>query len=164
MPKAQKMRAAVSVAESGEARLFPLRAKGFTLVELIMVIVVVGIISVVALPRFSDRSEFQARGFQDETKSLLRYAQKAAIAQRRNVCVALAATGVTLTIDNTVPPDGNCDVPLALPSPARGGTGLTPSIAGFTFQPLGDTDRAANITVLIAGATITVDFRTGYVY
>lgn len=157
------MRAVVTMIDAGQPSLLPRGAKGFTLVELIIVIVLLGIISVVALPRFADRSDFQARGFQDETKSLLRYAQKAAIAQRRNVCVALAGTGVTLTIDNTVPPDGNCDVPLALPSPARGGTGLTPSIASFKFQPLGDTDKAANITVLIAGTTITVDFKTGYV-
>lgn len=134
------------------------------MIELIVVMIMIGILAVTVMPRFADQSAFQARGFQDETRTLLRFAQKTAIAQRRNVCVALNATGVTLTIDNNTPADGNCDVTLAPPSPPRGGTDLAPSVASFKFQPLGDTDKLANITASIAGATITVDFKTGYVY
>ena len=137
---------------------------GFTMIELITVMLVVGVLAVVVLPRFADRGDFQARGFQDETRALLRYAQKSAIAQRRNVCVALGGTGVSLTIDSNTPADGNCDTALAPPSTARGGSGLVPSVGSFKFQPLGDTDQAANITATITGTTITVDFRTGYVY
>jgi MSHA pilin protein MshC len=137
---------------------------GFTMIELITVMIVVGILAVVAIPRLADRSDFENRGFQDETRSLLRYAQKSAVAQRRNVCVTLAASGVTLRIDNSTPADSNCDIVLAPPSPARGGGGLVSSVPSFKFQPLGDTDQPANITATIAGTIITVDFKTGYVY
>ena len=72
------------------------RGRGFTLVELIAVMVVVGILAVAALPRFFDRNVFEARGFLDETRALLRYAQKTAVSQRRTVCVAFAAGGEIL--------------------------------------------------------------------
>ena len=134
--------------------------QGFSLVELVIVIVVLGIISAVVLPRLLSTSDLKARGFQDETRALLRYAQKAAVAQRRNVCVTLSGTGVSLSIDN----GGTCNGTLTLPSTPRGGTGLTSSVASFYFQPLGDTNKAANITATIDGTVITVDFKTGYVY
>lgn len=134
------------------------------MIELVTVIIVTGILAVAVAPRFAAQSDFQGRGFADETRALLRYAQKSAIAQRRNVCVALAGTGVTLTIDTSTPADGTCDAALSLPSPPRGGTGLAPSVASFTFRPLGDTNRATDITATISGTTITVDYKTGYVH
>ena len=142
-----------------------MNARGFTLVELVTTIVVVGILAVAALPRMFDQNVFEARGFFDETQSLLRYAQKTAVAQRRTVCVALGATGVGLTIAGAA--NSNvCNTPLTLPNAPRGGTGLVPSVAAFQFRSVGGTDQVADVTVSIAGATgtITIDRTTGYVY
>ncbi len=141
------------------------RTRGFTLVELIAVMVLVGILAVAALPRFFDQNVFEARGFLDETRALLRYGQKAAVAQRRTVCVALAGNGVALSIAGAAGVDA-CDTPLALPNNPRGGSGLLPSVANFQFQSTGATNQAANVTVTVAGAsgTITVDSATGHVF
>ncbi|WP_278386443.1 pilus assembly FimT family protein [Stutzerimonas kunmingensis] len=54
--------------------------RGFTIVELIMVIVILGIISAVALPRFFDRNTFDERFYFEEVLSSVRYAQKLAVA------------------------------------------------------------------------------------
>ncbi|MFZ3126605.1 MAG: GspH/FimT family pseudopilin [Rhodoferax sp.] len=139
--------------------------RGFTLIELVMVMVLVGVLAVVAAPRIFNTGDFNVRGFHDETLSLLRFAQKTAIAQRRVVCVALNANGVALTMDTSTPPDAACDAAPALPNTPRGGNGLVGSVAAFQFTPLGSTNQAAAVTITIPNAAgITVEADTGYVH
>ena len=145
----------------------PLRMglRGFTLIELIMVIVILGVLAVFAAPRILNTGDFTLRGFHDETLSLLRFAQKTAVAQRRTVCVTLAATGVTMTMDTNSPPDGACDATPTLPNTPRGGSGLAGSVASFNFTSLGNTDQAARVTITIVNSSaITVEADTGYVH
>ena len=138
--------------------------RGFTLIELIMVIVILGVLAVFAAPMLRS-DDFKARGFHDETLSVLRYAQKAAIAQRRVVCVALNPAGVSMTIDTSTPPDGTCDAAPTMPSTPQGGSGLASSVATFKFTALGSTDQSSNISITIANAAdITVEATTGYVH
>ncbi|HXU92158.1 MAG TPA: prepilin-type N-terminal cleavage/methylation domain-containing protein [Gallionella sp.] len=151
--------------------------RGFTMVELITIMVIAGILAAVAAPRFFDNNVFQSRGFADEVVASLRYAQKIAIAQRRTVCVAFAADSVTLTIDSDIPADGACN-----PAPAgnvqtpTGGpayvvtapAGVTFAVvpAGFGFDALGVPSFVAPLAINIAGATngITIESGTGYVH
>ena len=146
----------------GDLRSFQ---RGFTLIELIMVIVMLGVLAVFAVPRIFNTGDFTARGFHDETMSLLRYAQKTAIAQRRTVCVALNYTGVTLRIDTNTPPDGVCDAVLAPANTPRGGNGLAGTLPTFAYTALGSTDQTAAIGITIPNASnITVEADTGYVH
>lgn len=66
------------------------------MVELILVIVLVGIISAVAMTRFFDRATFDADTAAEQLRAALRYAQKTAIAQNRPVFVQLAPNRVAL--------------------------------------------------------------------
>jgi MSHA pilin protein MshC len=139
--------------------------RGFTLIELIMVIVILGVLAVFAAPRILNTGDFTQQGFHDETLSLLRYAQKTAIAQRRTVCVTLAATGVTMMMDTNSPPDGACDTAPTLPNTPRGGSGLVGSVGSFNFTSLGNTDQAARVTITIVNSSaIAVEADTGYVH
>ena len=82
--------------------------RGFTIVELIMVMIIVGILAAVAASRFFDNTSFQSRGFADQVQATLRFAQKEAIAQHRFVCVAFTTNSITLTINTTATcPGGN---------------------------------------------------------
>ena len=133
---------------------------GFTLVELVMTMIIIGILAILALPRFADESAFQTRGFRDETLSLLRYAQKSAVSQRSTVCVTVNSTGVALTIDTNA--DGTCDASLSLPVTPRGGSGLGGS--SFNFLSSGATNGTGTLTLTLTGATnIQIDAVTGYV-
>lgn len=72
---------------------------GFTLVELIAVIVIVGILGTFAGARFMGSSSFDSVAFADQSAALLRYGQKVAIAQSRNVYARVQANGVALCYD-----------------------------------------------------------------
>jgi MSHA pilin protein MshC len=93
---------------------------GFTLIELIMVIVMLGVLAVFAAPRMFNTGDFTQRGFHDETMSLLRYAQKTAIAQRRTVCVAISKSApayASLSIASTAGTEIiTCDTALSGPN------------------------------------------------
>lgn len=148
---------------------------GFTLIELIMVMVILGILAVYAVPRIFNSGDFYARGFHDETLSILRYAQKTAIAQRRTVCVAFTTTTATLTIAAAAATSSCAGNPLVGPkgdSPgtitARPNVAFQPQPSGFSFDGLGQPSTAQTIYVASSGtlisSTITVEAATGYVH
>lgn len=73
------------------------RQRGFTIVELIMVVMILGIISAVALPRFFDRKTFDERFYFEEVLSSVRYAQKLAVASGCSIRVVVDSDGYRLT-------------------------------------------------------------------
>lgn len=99
--------------------------RGFTMVELITVMVVLGILAAVAIARL-DASMYRERGFHDGLKAALQYARKVAVAKRRQVCVD-ATTGnagsVAFTIVAAAPENGIAACPAANPLPLPGGSG-----------------------------------------
>ncbi len=69
---------------------------GFTLIELVTVIVLLSVLSVVALPRLGGLSVFEEKAFFDEVTNAVRYAQKRARSTGCNVQVSLTATSYRL--------------------------------------------------------------------
>ena len=141
--------------------------RGFTLVELIMTMVIIGILAVAVAPRFLGVSVFQSRGFADQVQASLRYAQKEAIAQHQFVCVAFTGNSVTLSIGTTAA----CGTPLLSPT---GGPYAITAPAGITFAAV-PTSFSFNALgqpipnpppIYISGATnaITIEAETGYVH
>lgn len=157
----------------------PAPQAGFTLVELIMAMVLMGILATVALPRFNF-SGFDEVGFRDKLKATLEFARKSAVAQRRTACVTLAGNSLTLTIDNVTPETagaGACPRQLTLPTSDAACGGPANAVcapngvalagpAALRFNPLGQPSAAAVFT--ISGGTvthaITVEAETGYVH
>lgn len=148
----------------------PAPHRGFTLPELVMVLVIVGILSALVAPRMLATRGFASRGFYDEAQAVVRFAQKTAIAWRRPIMVCVAATEIS-AISN-----GNCAAPAILTHPASGGQlrslapdGVTLGPAGsFQFDGLGRPSGAVTITLTSTIADdparqILVASETGYV-
>jgi MSHA pilin protein MshC len=156
-----------------------MRQAGFSMVELIVVMIIVGILAVAALPRFGDRTTYDSRSFHDETLGALRYAQKTAIASRRNVCATFTTTSITLQTANAAGSGVSCTT-TALAGPtgvqpyaitARGSAAYSSTLVNFWFDAEGRPIRASDSasfspTIQVSGVTggITVEQETGYVH
>ena len=148
---------------------------GFTLVELVMTLVIAGILAAVVAPRFFDANIFKSRGFADQVQASLRYAQKEAIAQHRNVCVTFtlpAPSTITLRIASLSGAASPCDSNLTSPTggpyviTAPAGIAFAALPTAFSFDALGRPNPSALPTINITGATngITIEPETGYVH
>ena len=85
--------------------------RGFTLVELVIVMLLMAVVSAIGMSRFADREPFAVQGAADQLVSGLRLAQATAIAQRLPVFVVLTASPLALQVCM----DAACTQPLAAP-------------------------------------------------
>lgn len=159
-------------------------AQGFTLIELVMVIVLIGVLAVFVVPRVNLIGGFDEVGYRDKVRGALEFARKTAVAQRRNVQVTLAGNNLNLRVANDVPEgangasftDANSRV-LVLPAPDRLCGGAVNQVcapanvtlagpADLTFSPLGRPSAGGGVytvTGVPPAFTITVEAETGHV-
>lgn len=128
---------------------------GFTLVELITIIVILGVLAVVAIPRFTDNATFQSRAAADQAKAVLRYAQKTAIASHSPVTVNLLRGNPQNCSTTVVAGVINC----VLPNEVTLSGAVSP---GFDFMGRPVPNVAAS--AVVGGSTIIIEAETGYVH
>ncbi len=126
--------------------------RGFTLVELITVMVIVGILAVTVLPRFFTVSDFEDRGSADQVKSMLRFAQKTAIAQHRPIMLIVSGNAAVPNCTTTLV---GADLACLVKSSA--------TAAAVTFNALGQRTSATGV-ITVGGTNITIEAETGYVH
>jgi len=144
---------------------------GFTVVELVVVLTIAGIVALVAIPRFMGVSGFQSRGFYDSAKSVVRFAQKTAIAWRKEVFVCVTATKVSAgTAAGCATPIINPVTGAALDTGNAPG-GVTLTLAAFSFDSAGRPNPNVEVTITLISTIpgdparqIVVQRETGHVH
>jgi MSHA pilin protein MshC len=155
--------------------------RGFTLTELIVILVVIGVLAVFVAPTLGGMTAIRQRTEYGNVVSAIAYARRAAIAKRRYACVSVSSTAVTFTIDSNPPEStstpfgGTCPFVTALNLPSKDQscpvtnqtclkyTSISSTSGTFQFDSLGR--ASATVTITMSGfAPITVEGDTGYVH
>jgi MSHA pilin protein MshC len=158
-------------------RSMPMPSKpqtGFTLVELIIVILITSVLAAAAAPRFFERSAFEERGYYEDTLAALRFAQKLAVATGCQVQASITANSFTLNQRATSCTSGAYTKNVFNPGdPGNAYTKTAPSdltlspATTLTFNGLGQVSGGA-YTITLTGAadtrSITLVPETGLVY
>ncbi|MCO7226305.1 prepilin-type N-terminal cleavage/methylation domain-containing protein [Pleionea sp. CnH1-48] len=134
----------------------------FTLMELLIVIVIIGILSIVVAPRFSSSSEFSGRAAASELVSHLRYAQQLAMnntAKSVRVIIGSQSVSIEQNLSPILSPQGD-SYPHSF---ADQGVTFSPT-ATLTFNSSGEVSAATTIAVTpSAGQQVCIE-STGYAW
>jgi MSHA pilin protein MshC len=148
------------------------RSSGFSLIELIVVMVVMAVLVGLAVPRFFGQGEFEGPAFAQELGSAARYAQKLAVVSGCPVNLTVSAGGYALFQAQATTPacSGTLTMTLPVRHPATGeafaatvptGVAIGGSLGTVQFSAAGVPSAAATFT--IAGQSVSIAAGSGHV-
>lgn len=145
---------------------------GFTLIELVTCIVILGVLVAVTGPRFLSYQPFQERGYIDEVAASMRYAQRVAVASACDVQFTVGVASYTAKQRSAA--GGTCSAagawstavsrgdstPLSGAAPA--GVTMSPATQ-MIFSPQGAVSSGPPPALSVGAFTLSVDAGSGLV-
>lgn len=142
--------------------------RGFTLIELVVIMLIIGVLAVAAVPRLEGNVELKGRGYADELKSAVRFAQRYAVASGCTVQISITGAGYALTTQ-----DATCGIGNNVQGPSGSafsgnipsGVSMTGGTGSYSFDALGETGGGGSIQVQAAGSTFgfTITATSGFI-
>lgn len=130
---------------------------GFTLVELITTIVILGILAAVGLPQLFDNQAFSERGYVDEVASTVRYAQKLAIASQCDIQIVVNAGSYSVAQRNSLNNCTNAAMPWTTQARRADGSNLSgTSPPGVVMTPASTIVIGPNGSLVAGSPVFTV--------
>lgn len=147
-----------------------LSSKGFTLVELVITMLILGIVSVYVAPKFFSLNDYRERTAYDEVAGAVRYAQKFAVASGCDVQVHIAGNSYALQQRVRLPADTACGTGAFATLSGHPVTGnslaavtLASTAGDFTFDGMGRSAPATTVNINGGSKSFAVIAETGYV-
>lgn len=138
--------------------------RGFTMVELIVVMAVMAILAALAVPLLTEPSALQERGAREQVRGMLRHARQIAMTQQRDVCVlaapaqarAVYAFGACAPASPLAAPGGG---PYVVDMPAGVALGGAPLVR---FNARGQLVPAIDQVFFVGASALSVSRETGF--
>ncbi len=139
------------------------RSSGFTLLEMVVILILLGILSAVALPRFFNIDDYRTRAAYDEVAGAVRYAQKLAVASGCDVQVSFSSNSYALQQHSTDCTSGAFATITNHPvtSHSISGVSMSATPSSFIFDAMGRSSSAVAVTVNTESFNVIAE--TGYV-
>ncbi len=148
---------------------------GFTLVELVVTVVIIGIIATVAGSKFFSADKFSEMGYADIAANAARYAHKLALASGCDTRVQITASNISLFQRATDCTSGNFTRSVLRPGGSNWSEAAPPGVVataldiyfdnrGRPFQHATAVALSSPVTVTVGSRIITIEAETGYVH